>query len=291
MARCVPIDSLKLEVASCSCAMFDVVTHTLANSVMVPSIVEAIETGSVDHLDAALAAGTQIDESFGELAEDGLMLATRRKSQLMVSALLERGANCRYKNASGDSALHLSCLNGELNISRLLLAHGSHIDEPGDMHNLPIHLAAAGGHEPLVVLLILRGCALSSNANGAFPSALASGFERVKKILSEIESEGEPARERLRIRFARQMASDAMEQRLREQEEERHRQELVEAERNELRKRDRERQEERSALLVECEQLKSQIEELEEKEANRLREEEKKRKLRAKKKSKSTTRG
>jgi superfamily II RNA helicase len=141
------------------------------------------------------------------------------------------------------------------------------------------------------VLLILRGCALSSNANGAFPSALASGFERVKKILSEIESEGEPARERLRIRFARQMASDAMEQRLREQEEERHRQELVEAERNELRKRDRERQEERSALLVECEQLKSQIEELEEKEANRLREEEKKRKLRAKKKSKSTTRG
>lgn len=271
--------------------MFNVVNRTLANSVMVSSIVEAIETGSVDHLDAALTAGSQIDETFGELAEDGLMLAVRRKGQLMVTALLERGANCRYKNASGDSALHLACLDGELNISRLLLAHGSHIDEPGDMHNLPIHLAAAGGHEPLVILLILRGCALSSNANGALPSALASGFERIKKILSEIETEGEPARERLRRRVARQMAVDAMEQRLREQEEERNRRELVEAEREELRKKDHEREEERSALLVECEQLKSQIGELEEKEANRLREEEKKRKLRAKKKSKSTTRG
>ena len=167
---------------------------------------DAVERESIDDFDAALVAG-RIDETRD--GEDVLMFAARRRDEEMVKHLLRRGANSRFCNSNGDTALHLACLNGQTTVVEDLLAHGADMEARGAQANRPIHLACAGGYEDVVGALVLRGCVLSAqNANGALPSTLCSNLE-IKALVSDIEREGESARERFRVKTASRLAADA----------------------------------------------------------------------------------
>ena len=103
---------------------------------------DAVERGSIDDFDAALVAG-RIDETRD--GEDVLMFAARRRDEEMVKHLLRRGANSRFCNSNGDTALHLACLNGQTTVVEDLLAHGADMEARGAQANRPIHLACAAG--------------------------------------------------------------------------------------------------------------------------------------------------
>ncbi|ABO97956.1 predicted protein, partial [Ostreococcus lucimarinus CCE9901] len=90
----------------------------------------------------------------------------------------------------GDTALHLACLLGEVDIVKALLSYGAELERRGASANRPIHLACSGGFEDVVTTLILRGCCVNAtNANGALPSALSQNFKHIKAIVRGVEQD------------------------------------------------------------------------------------------------------
>ena len=80
---------------------------TSEGSRVMMSILEAVACGSVDDVDSALKTGECIDV-LNESGEAALMIATRARDVTMVRHLLERGANCRLRNANGDTSLQIT---------------------------------------------------------------------------------------------------------------------------------------------------------------------------------------
>jgi len=237
------------------------------------SLFEAVESGSVEDIDVALKRGRHIDEMND--SEDALMFATRRQDVGMVLHLLSRGANCRLTNQHGDTALHLACMTGQKEIVEALLAHGAPLESRGAQLNRPIHLACASGAEDVVATLLLRGCVVNAqNANGALPSTLCAKVESIKTMISVIERDGEPAREKLRRKISAKLASEAMH---RQHEArcaaERRAEERAEEEKKHL-EAEHAREVEMQRLHDECERLRAEIVDMREIEAKKLREEE-----------------
>ena len=56
-----------------------------------------------------------------------------------------------------DSALMEACMDGHVQVVKLLLDHGAQVNMSGDSYESPLTLSACGGHLELATLLLDRG--------------------------------------------------------------------------------------------------------------------------------------
>lgn len=107
-----------------------------------------------------------------------------------VTALLELGANVNASGHRGLKALHVACREGSVDLVRLLIHHGAHINaRDGHLGATPLHWAANEGHHPLVEYLITQGADVNAQdlVVGASPLffAVGKGHARTAQLLRQ----------------------------------------------------------------------------------------------------------
>ncbi len=102
-----------------------------------------------------------------------IAVAVRRESPRAFDILLAAPQlDPDAMNASGETALMLTALAGEVEASRKLLARGARVQQPGWS---PIHYAASGPSTEIARLLLDRGASVDALApNGTTPLMLAA---------------------------------------------------------------------------------------------------------------------
>jgi ankyrin repeat protein len=89
------------------------------------------------------------------------------------------------KNEMIFSALMEACMDGHVQVARLLLDHGADVNMPPDSYESPLTLSACGGHFELASLLIERGANLEEvNDEGYTP--LMEGMDVVKDCAVQV---------------------------------------------------------------------------------------------------------
>ena len=102
-----------------------------------------------------------------------LVLAAREKSDKVAAVLLDNPKiNIAAEDKSGENALMLASLNGDMDLVKLLITKGAEVNKQGWT---PLHYAAANGHDDVVKLLV--GYSADVNAlspNGTTPLMMAA---------------------------------------------------------------------------------------------------------------------
>ena len=91
---------------------------------------------------------------------------------------------------AGDTALHMACREGLLNIAQSLCAFGCAVDVSNVDGQFPLHLAAQNGHTEIVRCLCLAGCRTDKkNNDGLTPdvAALANGHSDICDLLKRLK--------------------------------------------------------------------------------------------------------
>ncbi len=105
----------------------------------------------------------------------GLILAIRNQSPKVASALLaQKGIDIDALNTSGESALMMAALKGDLPAVKLLLDRGARVNQPGWA---PLHYAATGPELKVIALLLERGADINAaSPNGTTPLMMAAQY-------------------------------------------------------------------------------------------------------------------
>ena len=87
------------------------------------------------------------------------MVSGREASSVLVSVLLELGANINARDRDGDLPFHLAAINGNTDIMKMLVARSNnisaYINSPGRRDSTPLHLATEA-HQPESIALLLQ---------------------------------------------------------------------------------------------------------------------------------------
>lgn len=132
------------------------------------------------------AATSKVNEAASEL----LLHATQQGDPAMVQALLlESGANPSYRNALGESCLHVAAHQGVESVLEVVLRFGADpniVMEPRYGGRTPLHIAVRNGHPRVVTSLLEFGAdANIPDAFGKLPlhDAAAAGDEACVRAL------------------------------------------------------------------------------------------------------------
>src|SRR5258708_4987063 len=77
----------------------------------------------------------------------------QRERYLIAQSLIGRGANVDARGSRHKTPLHLSSLNGSLDMARLLIEHGADVSAQDDGGRTPFSMALASGHRKLARVL------------------------------------------------------------------------------------------------------------------------------------------
>ena len=92
------------------------------------------------------------------LGNNALHHAVRRRNKEVVDLLVrDSDIDVNACTQVGMSALHLVCMNGDLEICRILLRHGADITAKTADYSTPLHTAIFSCHPQLAELLIKEG--------------------------------------------------------------------------------------------------------------------------------------
>ena len=125
----------------------------------------AVNTGGADLVELILQNGGKVGSKSG-LGNTALILATFLHHEQIVEMLLENGANIRDTNTYRQTVLYWACTIGSEPIVRQLLRY----DAPLDIFSLdedytPLHIAAMGGKERIVTMLIESGAHIDAKSS------------------------------------------------------------------------------------------------------------------------------
>ncbi len=129
------------------------------------------------HLVPALAAGED---------DANLVEAVGRGDQHIIKLMMDRGANPRGTDRSGNTAVLAAAAQGNLALARKFADLGSDIDSKGGNGFTPLGIAALHGDARMVEFLIKSGARLDTrNDNGgtALTNALDAGNNRIADML------------------------------------------------------------------------------------------------------------
>lgn len=88
-------------------------------------------------------------------SQEIISAVSTNKMNIIIN-FLKNGGNVNYMNNNGYTLLHVACMHGNLDIMRLLLAHGANVNQPGSNYS-PLYEAAIRGHFEMVEELLNRG--------------------------------------------------------------------------------------------------------------------------------------
>lgn len=99
------------------------------------------------------------DQEFLEAARNGNIsyiekVLNQKAKRAGPLASLRRGTGVNVQDSGGYSALHHACLNGHMDIVKLLLSHEASPNLPDMRGSSPLHLAAWAGEEEIVKMLL-----------------------------------------------------------------------------------------------------------------------------------------
>jgi ankyrin repeat protein len=137
-------------------------------------LLKAVNEGDVSTVSAFLAKGLDPNTTDAE-GNTLLMLATRGDHEDLVKLLIHWKASPARRNAYGDTPLMAACLDGFLDVAKLLVAAGAQVNGPGWT---PLHYAAFDGRTDIVNYLLDVGAnkdALAPNGYSALMLAVRNG--------------------------------------------------------------------------------------------------------------------
>jgi hypothetical protein len=146
----------------------------------------AIERGDSGKVRAWLDEGLDPEFQTNQLGS-GLMIAAWFGNIEIMSLFIERGANPRRSNRSGEQPLQLAAWNGHQDAVKWLLEHGALLNRPGNQWGA-LHYAVFNGHQGLASYLIEQGAEVNApSPNGTTPLMLAAreGREELTRVLLE----------------------------------------------------------------------------------------------------------
>lgn len=135
------------------------------NAMAIPSLHEAIDSGSINQVITELNKGVDPNER-NSTGETALIFAVNQGQIDIVKLLLDKGADVNAKATGGDlpkaTALVYAAANGNIEIVELLLDRGADIEAPftnkrRTVTGTPLVAAAFSGNPYLIKILVRRG--------------------------------------------------------------------------------------------------------------------------------------
>jgi len=87
-------------------------------------------------------------------------------------------------------ALMEACMDGHVQVAKLLLDHGADVNMPPDSYESPLTLSACGGHFELASLLIERGANLEEVNDEGYTPLMEASREGHDDIVNLLISKG-----------------------------------------------------------------------------------------------------
>lgn len=120
---------------------------------------------------------------YGEL--DQVLASISGQKSLNSSA---RDDPFSYRNMAGNTALHMACANGHVEIVKILLDNSSllAVNSANNEGNTALHWASLNGHEEIVKLLLSKGAdadVVNKSGRNALSEAQSRGFEGITILL------------------------------------------------------------------------------------------------------------
>lgn len=120
-----------------------------------------------------------------------LLQALKERSPKVVRVLIEwPKTRVEVRNAVDESPLMLTCLTGDLELSRLLIRRNADVNKPGWT---PLHYAATNGHVPVIRLLLDENAYIdAASPNGTTPLMMAAHYGSSDAVKLLLESGADP---------------------------------------------------------------------------------------------------
>jgi hypothetical protein len=128
-----------------------------------------------------------------EKGQPGLTIAMQENSLKAARVLLARPeVDINALNSSGESALMMAAIKGDLAGVQLLLEHGAKVNQPGWS---ALHYAASGPEPKVVALLIERGADIDAGSpNGTTPLMMAAQYGSEDSVTLLLDHGADPRR-------------------------------------------------------------------------------------------------
>jgi uncharacterized protein len=154
--------------------LFVVVGYSLATAGSFEDFFIAIRNDNVGVLNDLIRRGFD-PSTRDEKGQPGLTIAMQENSLKAARVLLARPeVDINALNSSGESALMMAAIKGDLAGVQLLLEHGAKVNQPGWS---ALHYAAAGPEPKVVALLIEHGAEIDAGSpNGTTPLMMAAQY-------------------------------------------------------------------------------------------------------------------
>ncbi|KAJ4827900.1 hypothetical protein Tsubulata_021760 [Turnera subulata] len=131
------------------------------------------------------------DKGHGEIVEilecgELVLMAARRGELELLGSLLRRGANVKYKDQYGLTALHAAAIKGHNDVVSMLVEYGIDLECQDNEGHVALHLAVESGNKETVEVLVNNGANINAKTKrGVTPlyMAIAVGYDEISEFL------------------------------------------------------------------------------------------------------------
>jgi len=157
-----------------------IIGFSTSNAGSFDDFVRAVRTDNASSVASLLERGFD-PNARDESGQTALVLAIRERSERVVDVLLRSPQlDINSRNNVGETALMLAALQGQLELSRRLIAQGATIIQAGWN---PLHYAATGPEPKIVALLLERGAPIEARSpNGTTALMMAAGYGNEQSV-------------------------------------------------------------------------------------------------------------
>jgi len=167
-------------------AMGALCTALPAHATSVDTLVKDTKFDDVKGVAKDLASGLDVNAT-DDRGTPLIVIAAREKSAKVAALLADNPkTNLEAVDRAGENALMMAALNGDVNMTKLLLSKHVAVNKAGWT---PLHYAATNGHDDIVRLLVAHSAKVNAaSPNGSTPLMLAARGDHlstIKLLLSE----------------------------------------------------------------------------------------------------------
>ncbi|KAK2865234.1 hypothetical protein FQN49_003783 [Arthroderma sp. PD_2] len=137
-----------------------------SDSVAVPPIIMAAQSGSLVQIEMQIGEGADIDSLHTPTGRTALAVAAHCGNEEAVDYLLQKGAKFDTQEMDGSTPLHLAASRGHTGSIQVLLSVVEDIDVKDYLGRTPFWVAAEGSHIDATRMLLAAGCKITARAKG-----------------------------------------------------------------------------------------------------------------------------